>query len=113
MSDINPGRRPPERGDFKSGDLTRGDFTRGESVRKPWHSLMSASMAFLLLLLSLAGLYVLSMGALGPFIVIAGIVILIVMFHYVVWGWWLGPAIRREQELENARQEAEAKDLER
>jgi fatty acid desaturase len=79
----------------------RGD--RGDTVRKPWHSLVAASLAFLLLVLSLAGLYVLSLGALGPVIAIAGIVILIVAFHYFVWGWWLGPAIRREQELEDER----------
>lgn len=80
-----------------------GRGNRGETVRKPWHSLVAASLAFLLLMLSLAGLYVLSMGALGPVIAIAGIVVLIVTFHYFVWGWWLGPAIRREQELEDAR----------
>lgn len=82
-------------------DSGRGD--RGDTVRKPWHSLIAATLAFLLLMLSLAGLYVLSMGALGPVIAIAGIVILIVTFHYFIWGWWLGPAIRREQELEDAR----------
>jgi len=81
-------------------DSGRGD--RGDTVRKPWHSLVAAGLAFLLLMFSLAGLYVLSMGALGPVIVIAGVVILIVVFHYFVWGWWLGPAIRREQELEDA-----------
>jgi fatty acid desaturase len=85
--------------------MSEHDSGKGDSVRKPWHSLIAATLAFLLLMLSLAALYVLSMGALGPVIAIAGIVILIVMFHYFVWGWWLGPAIRREQELEDSRSE--------
>lgn len=93
MSDDNIGR----------GDSGRGDSGRGDSGRKPWHSLVAATLAFLLLMLSLAALYVLSMGALGPVIAVAGAAIVVVMLHYFIWGWWLGPAIRREQELEDAR----------
>jgi amino acid transporter len=44
----------------------------------------------------------LSLPLLGPFgmAVMAGVLVLMVVigFHYLVWGWWLGPALRAEVE---------------
>ncbi len=36
----------------------------------------------------------LTLGVFGPVLIIGGALLGIVMFHYVVWGWWLGKVIR-------------------
>jgi hypothetical protein len=48
-------------------------------------------------------LAVLSLLTGGVFLYVAiagGVVLAIAMFHYFVWGWWLGGMIRREVEAE-------------
>ena len=56
------------------------------------------------MLLVVAGLVllVLSLGQLLPILVIGGLIFLVTGFHYLVWGWWLGPMIHREAEEDEA-----------
>jgi hypothetical protein len=56
------------------------------------------------MLLVVAGLVllVLSLGQLLPVLVIGGLIFLVTGFHYLVWGWWLGPMIQREAEEDEA-----------
>ena len=79
------------------------------SDEKPrvWHSLLAASLTFGLLVVSLIALYVLSLGTIGLAVVVGGGLFFIVGVHYLVWGWWLGPAIQREVAAEEANDEAE------
>jgi hypothetical protein len=67
-------------------------------------SLLSLLMAGVLLLLTLAGLSLLTIGFAPLFGALVVLIVLaiggLVAFHYVVWGWWLGDAIRREVEAE-------------
>jgi hypothetical protein len=45
-------------------------------------------------------LALLSQGLLLPLGFVAGGIVVLCGFHYIVWGWWLGTAIRREEEEE-------------
>ena len=58
--------------------------------------------AVLLVLFGLVGFFVLlaflSTGLLLPLAFVAVGIILICGLHYIVWGWWLGAVIRREEE---------------
>ncbi len=68
-------------------------------MRGSWLSILLAT-----LLLGVVGLVllVLSLGQLLPVLVIGGLIFLVTAFHYLVWGWWLGPMIHREAEDEEA-----------
>ncbi|HVU88532.1 MAG TPA: hypothetical protein VHD36_14525 [Pirellulales bacterium] len=72
------------------------------SDEKPraWHSLLAATLTIGLLAVALVMLYVLSLGTIGLAVVVGGGLFLTVGLHYLVWGWWLGPAIHREVEAE-------------
>lgn len=39
----------------------------------------------------------LTLNFFGPVLVVGGILMMIVAFHYVVWGWWLGRVIRQAE----------------
>ena len=54
-----------------------------------------------------------TLGWLGPILVL-GAIFAVGGFHYVVWGWWLGPLIHREVESEQraAQELAEAEQRE-
>ncbi len=71
-------------------------------------SFLSLLLAGLLLLLTFAGLSLLTIGFAPLFGPLAALIVLaiggLVAFHYVVWGWWLGDAIRREVEAEDRHQ---------
>ena len=58
-----------------------------------------------MVLLLLGGFFVLltflSTGLLAPLAFIALGIVTICGLHYIVWGWWLGAAIRREAEEED------------
>ena len=47
-----------------------------------------------------AALNFVSMGVFGLVAIVVGVILLVSMFHYLVWGWWLGGMIRREVEAE-------------
>lgn len=62
----------------------------------PGRSLLSILLAGLLAVAILVGLFFLTLGAVGPMIIIAGGVFALAAFHYVVWGWWLSRYIHEE-----------------
>ena len=49
---------------------------------------------------SLFALNLVTMGIFGLVAVIGAAILLISLFHYLVWGWWLGGMIRREVEAD-------------
>ena len=67
---------------------------------RAWHSMLAAALTIGLLFVALVALYVLSLGTIGLAVVVGGGLFLTVGVHYLVWGWWLGPAIQREVEAE-------------
>ena len=76
---------------------------RPDPTPKPgaWISIFLAGVAGLALF---AGLFLLMLQFGGPLAVVAVLVFglggLIALFHYLVWGWWLGRTIREEVEAE-------------
>ena len=72
------------------------------SDEKPraWHSLLAAALTVMVIGVALVGLYVLTLGTIGLAVAVGGGVFLLVGLHYLAWGWWLGPAIRRDVEAE-------------
>jgi hypothetical protein len=79
------------------------------SDEKPrvWHSLLAAALTIGLVVIALVALYVLSLGMIGPAVIIGGGLFLMFGLHYLVWGWWLGPAIQREVEAEEEDERAD------
>ena len=63
-------------------------------------SYLSLILASLLALAVFLGLFFLTLGAVGPIVVIGGGVFALAAFHYVVWGWWLSRLIRQDVEDE-------------
>ena len=63
---------------------------------KPRRSMLSIILALVLLTVVLVVLTFLTLGSFGPVIMMALILFFFVAFHYLVWGWWLGPSIRQE-----------------
>jgi Flp pilus assembly protein TadB len=80
------GRSLPPRPEFET--------TRPRQAHFPWAVLL----ALMLVGGSLMLLTFLSTGLLLPLAFVAGGIFLVCGLHYVVWGWWLGAAIRREEE---------------
>jgi hypothetical protein len=76
--------------------------TRDERPRVgAWVSILLAGVAGLAIC---AGLFVLMLQFGGPLAVVAVLVFglgsVIALFHYLIWGWWLGRTIREEVEAE-------------
>ncbi len=93
MSEIERPKRPP-------------------ATSKQAASCLPIALAGTLLVMSLAVLFVLSIGLIGPVVVVACLMFAMVGFHYVVWGWWLGAMIQKEDELEQHDDEADRRDEE-
>ena len=70
---------------------------RRPDLPPPRRSVLSILLAFVLLGLASAVLFFLTLGSFGQVIVIGGIILLVIGFHYLVWGWWLGRVIREEE----------------
>lgn len=47
----------------------------------------------------------LTIGYFGPVLIVAAAMGCIVLFHYVVWGWWLGKVLRQAAAEEEARRD--------
>ncbi len=66
-----------------------------------WISIGLATVAALVIC---GGLFVLMLQFGGPLAIVAVLVFglggLVALFHYLVWGWWLGRTIRDEVEAE-------------
>ena len=68
--------------------------------RRPWLSIFLALLFFGLMSI---GLVLLSYFYFLPIFIVGAVVFCITGLHYLTWGWWLGPMIRREspdEELE-------------
>ena len=63
-------------------------------------SFVSIALALVLAAVLFTGLFFLTLGAVGPILVVAVCVFALAAFHYFVWGWWLSKAIRDEVEEE-------------
>jgi len=74
------------------------------SDEKPraWHSVLAAFLLVVVAAVCFVGLFVLTLGTIGLAVAVGGGIFLLVAFHYFVWGWWLGPAIQRDVEAEEA-----------
>lgn len=48
--------------------------------------------------LGYAVLTFLTLNIFGPVLVVVGVIALLGMFHYLTWGWWLGPYLRKISE---------------
>jgi Flp pilus assembly protein TadB len=68
-------------------------------------SLMSLLLAAFFGLAILVGLFFITLGAVGPIVVIGGGVFALAAFHYIVWGWWLSRYIRDEVAEEDREKE--------
>ena len=70
---------------------------RRPELPKPRRSMLSILLAFALLVVTSVVLSFLTLGSFGPVIAIGGIIFLVIGFHYVIWGWWLGKIIQDEE----------------
>jgi membrane protein implicated in regulation of membrane protease activity len=73
-----------------------------------WISILLAAVAALSIV---AGLFVLMLQFGGPLAIVAVLVFaiggVIALFHYIVWGWWLGRTIREEVESEERKRQSQ------
>lgn len=68
-----------------------------ERPRGSWLALMLAASAMLALIVTLTFI---TLGYFGPVLVVGAVMGGIVLFHYVVWGWWLPHVLRQAAEEE-------------
>ena len=90
--------------------MTSGGLMSVKSMDKPDSevargSFLSILLAGLLALAILVGLFFLTLGAVGPMVLIAVGVFALAAFHYLVWGWWLSRYIHDEVEEEDRENE--------
>lgn len=82
-------------------------MTESPDPKSRWRSLLPLSLALLLLLAVLAALSLLTLGFVGVVIAIVLALGIFIASQYLIWGWWLGPYLRAQEE---ARQSAEDRD---
>jgi hypothetical protein len=70
---------------------------------KPRGSWLAILMAGGLSISVMVGLTFLTIGWFGPVVVVGAVMGGIITMHYVVWGWWLQPVLKRAMEEEEAR----------
>ncbi len=80
-----------------------------ERPRKSIWSVLIAGLVSLLLFVGLTLLAAPVFGVMLCVIAVFGLFCTVAIGHYVFWGHWLGDAIRREVEEEEAREAAEKK----
>jgi fatty acid desaturase len=80
--------------------------TNPDLTAKPRGSWLGILLAGGLLSTTLVVLNFLTLGFLGPLLLIVGIMAAIITLQYVIWGWWLHPILKRAQEEEDARRNA-------
>jgi hypothetical protein len=78
--------------------------------RRPSSVSWAGYMLFgMLIAAGVAVLGVISFGSIFAVFVLAGLVLpIIVLFHYVLWGWWLGKSIRESAEHTDGELRAQA-----
>ena len=75
-------------------------FERPPEPAAPRGSCLGVLMVGTLITVALLALNFVTMGIFGLVLLIIGAILLISLFHYLVWGWWLGGMIRREVDAE-------------
>ena len=65
--------------------------------RNPRRSILPISLAFLLLTIVGAVLVLLTLNIFGLVILVGAGMFVMVALHYLIWGWWIGDAIRHEE----------------
>jgi hypothetical protein len=83
---------------------------------KPRGSFLSIALAGMVAVALFVGLFFLTLGLVGPILVLGVVVFAMAAFHYFVWGWWLSNLIRHDVEEEDRAAEAhkfDATDFER
>jgi len=84
--------------------------TRPEEARvEQRSSILSLVLAFGVGSLLLLILFFLTLGYIGPVILVAGGVFALAAFHWLIWGRWLSASIRAEYEADEARRLDESK----
>ena len=78
--------------------------TKPDLAAKPRGSWLAILLAGGLLSTALVVLNFLTLGFLGPVLLIAAIMAAIITLQYVLWGWWLQPLLRRAQEEDALRE---------
>lgn len=79
--------------------------TKPTLPEKPRGSWLSILLAGGLALGTIVVLTFLTIGYFGPVLVIGAVMGGVVTFHYVIWGWWLQPVLKRAMEEEAERGE--------
>ena len=83
------------------GSAPAPDRSNPRPTPRAWLSILLAGVIGLALT---TGLFVLMLQVGGPLAIAAVLVFglggVIALFHYLVWGWWLGRTIREEVEAE-------------
>jgi hypothetical protein len=72
---------------------------------KPRGSWLAVFLTLGLTLSCVIVLTFLTIGYFAPVLVVGGIMGGVIAFHYVVWGWWLQPVLKRAMEEEEAERE--------
>ncbi len=58
------------------------------------HSWLGIVFALICCMGVYGGLSFLTLGFFGPVLIVGGVAFGIALFHYFVWGWWLGKILR-------------------
>ena len=108
MSDA-PEQEPPEDRASPGGSRPRRDYANVELRRPEFpQPRQSSAVSIVLAALGLAGiclvLFFLSGGIFGIVILMAGGIVAFAGLQYLIWGWWLGKMIRREEEQDEERE---------
>ncbi len=61
-------------------------------------SWVAVLLTLVIALTAIVGLIFLTLGQFGLVVIVGGGIFAVALFHYVVWGWWLGAMIRQEHE---------------
>ncbi len=63
-----------------------------------WVALAFAGVVVILAIISLA---IFTIGAVGPLVIVAFLILGGGVLHYVVWGWWLGAYLRDRYDFDD------------
>jgi len=70
---------------------------RREGRSSGWVALAFAGVVVMLAIISLA---IFTLGAVGPLVIVAFLILGGGVLHYIVWGWWLGAYLRDKYNIE-------------
>lgn len=74
---------------------------------RPRGSCLGVLMVGMLISTALFALNLITMNVFGMVALIGAAILMFSLFHYLVWGWWLGRMIRSEVEAEDPSEDEE------